>query len=144
MPQPSGPAQAKRRATSAWLAKDFSSAADHFGTYAGFHSESTPGRALGLRLRAAALLRAKRFEEAVHEAQAALASLGEPAADPATDKSFFESVLYNGASADALATWQLLGVANEALRDGRRRRHIRLVERYCSRVLRPLTRRQEV
>ena len=115
VPQPSGPAQAKRRATSAWLAKDFSSAADHFGTYAGFHSESTPGRALGLRLRAAALLRAKRFEEAVHEAQAALASLGEPAADPATDKSFFESVLYNGASADALATWQLLGVANEAL-----------------------------
>ena len=34
---------------------------------------------------------------------------GEPAADPAADKSFFESVLYNGASADA-SNWQLLGV----------------------------------
>ena len=49
------------------------------------------------------------------DAQAALACLGQPAADPSTDKQFFDHVIHTGASADALAAWQLHGVAYEAL-----------------------------
>ena len=59
-----GPALSRRKGTSAWLAKDFMAAADHFGEFASFYADGTPGRAMGLRLRAAALLRIRQFDEA--------------------------------------------------------------------------------
>ena len=113
--QPSGPEAARRKANDAWLARNYQVAADQFGVMAGLHPEGTSERALGLRLRAAALMRCKRFEEAGQEAKAALACLGQPAADPSTDGEFLDLVIHEGASVDALATWQLHGVAHEAL-----------------------------
>lgn len=115
VPQPSGSEQARRKATDAYLARNYDAAAGHFGHFAGHHAEGTPGRALGLRLRAEALLHGRRADEALVDAQAALTTLRQPAADPSTDKAFFEHVIHTGSSADALGAWQVHGVAHEAL-----------------------------
>lgn len=114
-PPLSEPLQARRKGTDHWLARNFDAAAEQFLHMANLYSDGTPARSQALRMRAAALMRSRRFEEALSDANAALQCLGQPAADPSTDRDFFERVAHTGASADALACWQLHGVAQEAM-----------------------------
>ena len=114
-PPVSAPLQARRKGTDYWLAGDFEQAAAHFLRMAQLYSEGSAARSQALRMRAAALMRLKRFDDALAEGQKALSCLGQPDADPSTDRAFFELVAHRGASADALAAWQLLGVVQEAL-----------------------------
>ena len=94
------PAQvARQRGTDAWLGRNYTLAAEYFGELVAMHAAGSSARIQGLRLRGAALLRARHFDEALADARAALAALEQPAADPSTDKLFF----------DLVATTYLLG-----------------------------------
>ena len=114
-PPVSAPLQARRKGTDYWLAGDFEAAAAQFLKMAQLYSEGTAARSQALRMRAAALMRLKRFEDALSDGQKALSCLGQPPADPSSDRQFFELVAHRGSSADALAAWQLMGVVQEAL-----------------------------
>ena len=87
------PAQAARvRAADAWLAQNFALAASRFDELANMEEHGSTAHINAVRLRGAALLRAKRFDEALAVAQEALRLLGHPAADLTTDKEFFDLV----------------------------------------------------
>ena len=113
MPALSTMQQSQRKGADMMLAGRFEEAAEHFAQVAGLHADGTAGRAHALRLRATALLRARRYVDALADAHAALACVGQPSADASTDKAFFELVAHSGASGDALAGWQLVGSIHE-------------------------------
>ena len=106
--------KARQRGSDAWLAKNFAASATAYGELAALLTKGGAERATALRLRGAALLRAKQYEEAIADAQAALASLGQPEADPKTDKEFFDLAALAAMreltiSPEALSSWHLHG-----------------------------------
>lgn len=102
--EPTEMAKLRQKGTDAWLARDFSSSASAFGDLASLLAEEKGlPHAQALRLRGAALLRSKQYDEALVTALTSLASIGQPEADPKTDKEFFELVALAAMGSDSAA-----------------------------------------